>query len=1048
MIMKISRLQTVFWGIVLTGTMITLLLSGYKQPRPPLVDEEGTISGYVFANLLMDPEVQVKKQIALMNVQISIQNNGITVASTTTGPDGGYSTPSLKKGTYTLCFAQNGFIQKCITVTMREYSNNPGAVLMDLQDVNNYIYGTVKLRDGKVAFYENPVFGVKFQTNITATSGAIMYNQPCNIFGEYLFTNIPVGSNFTLTATCQQAVATELSAGRRNVDIVFPNSSPRIRAITGLENGQAPIIATPSGILDVKADAEDEDGNPLHYVWVPFGAFPGSFFTDAPDAKWQLPDVKGRYQLFLLVYDDHGGMAYQDFDIISGDKEVNFSGVITNLNTRTTLDGATITANGQPVGRSDAEGAFSFTMPDDGSRRYVLTFHKPGFAMRSLIYFDDATEQEIGLMAATTKTFRPTEDILLTETEDNFTRFSTPIGEQESSRTPAEVFIPGSSIVDERGNPVTDDVDVSIRYVNPYDENGLMPGDFGAISNGEQAYLNSWGAVDVQIRSADDPERKFQLRRGTDARLTIPLFSAIQPNTPGNMNLWDYDEKEGVWREVGTLLNTGNAMVGSTDQFSTLNADIAFTNATCLQILDNPNNPAFPAYRVDVIISVPTGGGAPQVFTYNNLKKTDLPLIVVRLPANTNVTVTVKRKSNIFSPSTTISTQIVNTGNPIPGAASMNPSPPYTFCNDVYLKPPPAPGSPGQSPGQVFLSRVSTPSAGEANKYYEHTGAIGGADYNGDGFINSSDKISFTQWKNKHNFSAGDDYKAVYFNAGDLGFWRAMHQKTTVSGGVAYYVSNFTRDVDAISDLTSPNPNAIATVCMEYSPISGASPVTKFYVFNAAGQLVNNADLDGFGPKFTPGLCILCHGGNEQVYTSIANLQTFYNANPNTIPKFLPFDLQSFVFSNQTNNKRPNMEAPLRNMNQRILTSTNANTAILDFVKKAYGATSTTLSGNFIDNAVVSGWNSAGTTNGLVIKDFYTQVIGPSCRTCHITRTNTNLWFDTPAKFTGSGAIGAACGTNKYMPNAKATYIRFWTSTLPFQPHRLSTFLGAGPTCN
>ncbi len=364
----------------------------------------------------------------------------------------------------------------------------------------------------------------------------------------------------------------------------------------------------------------------------------------------------------------------------------------------------------------------------------------------------------------------------------------------------------------------------------------------------------------------------------------------------------------------------GDAFVGVTNQFSTLNADVSFTDATCIQLMDNPRNSLFPGAPVDVIVTIPTTSGIPKIKTYNGLTQADLPLIIVRLPPNTNVTIEVIRVVRV-------SLQTVPTRNAIPGPANLNPDPPYTYCNDAYLMPPPLP----TIPENIFLSRILTADATQADAYYKLIGAIGGTDFNLNGTIDNNDQINFDQWKLKNGFisSLGSttdlfDTKAVYFNAGDLAFWRGMHQKR-VGGNTAYYVSNFTRDVDALDDTDGiPSPLAIATVAMEYATIvSGGVPVTKFYVFNAAGQLINNADLDGYGPKFTPGLCITCHGGEEQTWNGITtpnDLNAFYAdpLNATTMPSFLPFDVESFKFSLQVGATKADMQTPIRLLNEKV----------------------------------------------------------------------------------------------------------------------------------
>jgi hypothetical protein len=293
-----------------------------------------------------------------------------------------------------------------------------------------------------------------------------------------------------------------------------------------------------------------------------------------------------------------------------------------------------------------------------------------------------------------------------------------------------------------------------------------------------------------------------------------------------------------------------------------------------------------------------------------------------------------------------------------------------------------------------------------------------------------------------------------------------MHQKTSSAGKISYYVSNFHNDNDAIN-----NQNAIATVCMEYSPLASVSSndvnVTKFFVFNGAGQLVNSANLDdnNFGPdngqKFVPGLCITCHGGSGNLDYSTSNflnsaaLQTYFNGHSQEIPSFLPFDAKSFYYSTATGYTRIEQEENIRKLNNTILSVKNTQ-AIIDFVNASYNSQPGTVGRKYIDNAVVdkggntNTWNTATTVHGIKPTDFYVDIVGTSCRTCHISRTNPNIWFDTKQKFINKTSsinlFVCSASPNRFMPNSKVTYLNFWTSEAPVRSQQVSIFLNGNTT--
>src|SRR5262249_53759608 len=111
--------------------------------------------------------------------------------------------------------------------------------------------------------------------------------------------------------------------------------------------------------------------------------------------------------------------------------------------------------------------------------------------------------------------------------------------------------------------------------------------------------------------------------------------------------------------------------------------------------------------------------------------------------------------------------------------------------------------------------------------------------------------------------------QTAYLNHNDLGFGRRMTIRRSDDGDIYAFVTNFgganQNPVNADEALDGTGPGA--TVAMEYTPLAGASSgpdidprVVKFFVYGPGGQLVNSADLDGFGQKFVPGLCQNCHG--------------------------------------------------------------------------------------------------------------------------------------------------------------------------------------------
>jgi hypothetical protein len=304
----------------------------------------------------------------------------------------------------------------------------------------------------------------------------------------------------------------------------------------------------------------------------------------------------------------------------------------------------------------------------------------------------------------------------------------------------------------------------------------------------------------------------------------------------------------------------------------------------------------------------------------------------------------------------------------------------------------------------------------------------------GTGYEKVGVKTTLDRFKSQNGFTA-DDASAVYFNAGDLGFGRSMHMWKS-GGNIAYYVSNYF-NVEA----ARLGANVIATVAMDFSPNPlGGPSYTKFYVFNAAGARVNNANLDGRGQKFVPRLCVICHAGTYAAPTSLNH--------GNMGSRFIAFDLSSYLYSGFVSSfSRASQEEAFRKLNQGVLENTNPSTAAQELINGWYthdGQTIDTVNQTVKDSFVASGW--AGH------EALYTDVVRTSCRTCHVNRDKPLDW----AKFSGGNLVFDYSNTgfkqngpiiNPYvceqriMPHSKVTYIEFWTSQ---SPDRVTELRNAG----
>jgi len=205
-----------------------------------------------------------------------------------------------------------------------------------------------------------------------------------------------------------------------------------------------------------------------------------------------------------------------------------------------------------------------------------------------------------------------------------------------------------------------------------------------------------------------------------------------------------------------------------------------------------------------------------------------------------------------------------------------------------------------------------------------------------------------------------------------------------------------------------------------YSSAEKTNRFTKFYAYDPEGARLNSANLDGRGEKFLPGVCLVCHGGNP------SKLQYgIYPKHGDTGAGFLPWDLETYQFSDVTEYTRINQESQFKIFNSRVL-ETNPTPAAKQLIEGWYG-------GSNLPNATVFGsyvppaWlDTTADTN------FYLDVLAPNCRICHVQRSN-HLDFATKDRFMGAytsdaGDISRHIIFDKgLMPLAKRTYENFWT---------------------
>lgn len=304
--------------------------------------------------------------------------------------------------------------------------------------------------------------------------------------------------------------------------------------------------------------------------------------------------------------------------------------------------------------------------------------------------------------------------------------------------------------------------------------------------------------------------------------------------------------------------------------------------------------------------------------------------------------------------------------------------------------------------------------------------------------IGTRSRLSF--WKNINGYGNNNPaiVKAAYFNAGDLGFGRAMFMKKAANANdsdTAFYVSNYRTVDEALADVNNNRQaGLLATVCMEFrKPIkpdgstdNAGTRFTTFYVYNGNGVRVPDADLDGLGAKYIPALCIDCHGGTR---STVADGRR-YPSGGDVDATFLPFDLHSFVYAADDNLVRNQFKAGSRGaqnsaftaLNSAVRERVNAPDDLKDLINGWAGGHIPQGTG---DEYLPVDWYHV--VRGKVDQDrknLYFNVVRESCRTCHVVLPTS---FHTFTSFDDNKAgITTRVCTDRSMPNAVVTWENFW----------------------
>jgi hypothetical protein len=1004
-------------------------ISGFLDKRGKLTG--GPVSGSLFFQPPAE-EFASNPPVLLPDIEVFLHNKATGVDSPPVVTDlyGRYRFPHQAPGNYTLHWnAQRGWgaSNHPDPVVITNGPRFPTPARLFAERGTGVIFGTVELGDGGTPWSYDEMFRVNHSATVTVLNVTRTQTLAgpihANSLGGYAAAGLPRSQPTTImvrseAASLTRALApTAVSVGNavNPTNLQLANVPPEIIALTPLAGGTLARAAEPGDKITLAASTRDLNGDPLSHEWVVPDAHGSINPSGGSTADWTLPIQAGTFSAYLQVGDGRGGFARRRIDFTTGEKEKTFSGVVVEKGTGAPIKNAAVTGNGVTA-LSDANGFFSLRTAI--SNRYVLSIEREGFALFSRVIDTALTGQTWPLVRAQSETVDPKADIDLVDTRPELDR---------KKMRGTRIVIPANSLVNADGKPPEGMLTANIATLDIRDGEG--PGDWGAKMGGGETNLISYGATFVEFRDAAGV--KFNLAEGTEAKIETfapPGFGGALPAKP---KLWSYDEADGFWKESGLAFAAGGGKFeGAVKHFSTINTDVEKDDDSCLKILIYPPIPTGVKLRV----TDPSSAVFPQAF--EGVLDAGINA-VFRLPSNTNVQLELKNADNSpyggallleEVPGLPLASNIVNTGPPIGPGLTPFPDEPYETCKLVILREANAPTA------NAFLAFKGAGDLATADGYYQ---AVDPNDL----------RETLGEWWTTNGFTvdatgAATNATAVrtsYLNFNDLGSGRDMYFLQRPDGTVSAYVTNFGlfNQDHANADLAASRTSPGATVAMEYGPVEGQGPtrVVKFFVFAGADFGANapraaSADLDGFGAKFVPNLCLNCHGGSY--FPGNPASPSFADINMGAVFRELDIATYKFPGGQLTANNVEKANFKAQNLIVKGLNpgDTITNQPIRDVINGWYPGASVDQDNTFTP----TGWL------GNPQQGLYHDVVKESCRTCHIgldpsAAASGISWstYDQLAGRHGSLQLYALC-TGRFMPHAVITYRNFWLSAGPHRP--------------
>ncbi len=174
----------------------------------------------------------------------------------------------------------------------------------------------------------------------------------------------------------------------------------------------------------------------------------------------------------------------------------------------------------------------------------------------------------------------------------------------------AKLVLPANAVTDASGAAYAGTVNVYMAWIDP--SSTVLPeilvGDLrGITTTGEERGLETFGMIGVELTTMGG--QPLKIATGKTAELTFPIPASLSAAAPATIDLWNFDEATGRWKQEGQATKTGSNYIAQVSHFSFWNCDAPFPVVNlCMTLVQSGSSN--PLNNVLVRIRRPNGSYA------------------------------------------------------------------------------------------------------------------------------------------------------------------------------------------------------------------------------------------------------------------------------------------------------------------------------------------------------------------------------------------------------------------------------------------------------